>query len=231
MNTRPPAASLEKIVRMTSDNPFQPFRDAYFTLSVVNLGGLPADEGAEVAIAGRSNAGKSSAINALAQRRQLARTSKTPGRTQALNFFSLGDPDRSLVDLPGYGFSQVPWKLKQNWDRLIGGYLTRRRCLKGLVVVMDVRHPLTPLDRQLLEWFVPTQKPVHVLLTKADKLTRGAGALALVQARRELLRITPGATVQLFSALTHSGAEDAARRIMAIINSDLPPADPAAGVA
>ena len=168
---------------------------------------LPAHAGAEVAFAGRSNAGKSSAINALANRNRLAFVSKTPGRTQHINLFSLG-ADRYLVDLPGYGYAKVPRDMKRYWETLIAGYLQSRAQLRGLVVVMDARHPLTPLDVQLIEWFALRARPLHVLLTKADKLNRQQAATQLGKVT-EALRDIPQASAQLFSAPTRAGVEEA----------------------
>lgn len=168
---------------------------------------LPAGTGAEIAFAGRSNAGKSSAINALANRNRLAFVSKTPGRTQQINYFSLG-ADRYLVDLPGYGYAKVPRDMKREWEDLIGGYLQGREQLRGLVIMMDVRHPLTPLDVQLIEWLIPQGKPIHVLLTKADKLTRQQAAQQLRQVAKALQGV-PQSSVQLFSAVSRQGAEEA----------------------
>ena len=162
---------------------------------------------AEVAIAGRSNAGKSSAINALAGRNRLAFVSKSPGRTQLLNFFDLG-AGRFLVDLPGYGFAKVPRKIQADWKDMISDYLQTREMLKGLVVAMDVRRPLTPLDWQLLEWFEGTAKPVHILLTKADKLSRQQAEIQRRDTVRQLSASGDRVSVQLFSAVARSGIEE-----------------------
>jgi GTP-binding protein len=177
---------------------------AQFVMGVAEPGQFPADRGWEVAFAGRSNAGKSSAINALTGRHKLAFVSKTPGRTQQINYFAL-DGDRYIVDLPGYGFAKVPREVQDQWGRLLSAYLRNRAALRGLVVIMDVRHPLTPLDRQLLEWFAPTGKPVLVLLTKADKLTRQHAGTQL-QAVRKLLN---NCEVILFSSVAGTGVEEA----------------------
>ena len=147
------------------------FEGAHFSKAVHDPAELPADAGAEVAFAGRSNAGKSSAINALVNRKRLAFVSKMPGRTQTINFFSL-DSQRFLVDLPGYGYSTVPAKELRHWEKLISAYLQTRASLRGLILIMDVRHSFTTLDRTLLDWIAPLEKPAHVLLTKADKLGR-----------------------------------------------------------
>lgn len=163
------------------------------------------DSGVEVAVAGRSNAGKSSAINVIVNRRQFARTSKTPGRTQLVNFFDLRDGER-LVDLPGYGFAKVSAAIRQHWGRLLQSYFEERKSLQGLLLVVDVRRQLTAFDRQMLEFAASVDLPVHVLLTKADKLKRGQAATALLQVKKEL---GDTATVQLFSALKKHGVEEA----------------------
>jgi GTP-binding protein len=183
------------------------FRDIAFFTSAADEGGLPASS-VEVAIAGRSNAGKSSAINALAQRHRLAFVSKTPGRTQQINFFTMGE-GRFLVDLPGYGYAKVPRDLQREWERLISGYLQLRPQLRGLVVVMDVRHPMKDLDAQLLAWFATTGKPAHVLLTKSDKLGKQAATAQLRNTAERLKRDFAGVTVQLFSAPARVGLDEA----------------------
>lgn len=182
------------------------FKDIAFFTTVADLSELPPAV-AEVAFVGRSNAGKSSVINTLARRNRLAFVSKTPGRTQHLNFFSLG-AGRFLVDLPGYGYAEVPGAMKRYWQGLLADYLQTRTQLRGLVVVMDIRHPLTPLDVQLLEWFAPTDCPVLVLLTKADKLNRQQ-ATAQVRAVTAALASQPKVTVQMFSATARTGVEAA----------------------
>ena len=181
---------------------------ARYTASAHDLDALPPDVGAEVAFAGRSNAGKSSAINALAQQRRLAFVSKTPGRTQTINFFDCGG-DRRLVDLPGYGYAAVPQRERAHWGKLISAYLQGRASLRGLVVIVDARHPVTPLDRQLLGWHAPSGQPVLVLLTKADKLGRAEAAKSLKAAQELLPRLHPEATVQLFSAVAGTGLRQA----------------------
>ena len=163
------------------------------------------DEGLEVAFAGRSNAGKSSALNAITGRKSLARTSKTPGRTQLVNFFAL-DEGRRLVDLPGYGYAKVPEAVRRHWRALMEAYFVGRRSLAGLVLVMDCRHPLTDFDRQMLEWTTTNGCPVHILLTKADKLSRGAAASTLLKVRKQ---VGESATAQLFSATRKTGLEEA----------------------
>jgi GTP-binding protein len=184
------------------------YRRAQFILSANALSQLPPDQGAEVAFAGRSNGGKSSALNTLTDNGSLARTSKTPGRTQLINLFGL-DPERRLVDLPGYGYAQVPEAVKRHWQQLLEKYLETRRSLKGLVMIMDIRHPLTEYDRQMLGWCRDSAMPVHVLLTKADKLNRGPASSVLLQVRRTLDTDFPGTTVQLFSSSAKQGVEEA----------------------
>jgi GTP-binding protein len=178
-----------------------------FLTSANKLGQLPPDTGAEVAVAGRSNAGKSSAINAITQRKGLARTSKSPGATRLLNFFEL-DSGRRLVDLPGYGYAKVSGDMRAHWGTLLTGYFEGRKSLQGTIVVMDVRHPLTEHDRSMLELASSRGLPVHILLTKADKLGRGAGSNALQAVRRQLPR-GGSVTAQLFSALVGDGVQEA----------------------
>ncbi len=161
------------------------FTKAQFLLSAPSIKQCPEDTGREIAFAGRSNAGKSSAINTLTDNAKLARTSKTPGRTQLLNFFSLNE-DCRLVDLPGYGFAKVPKATKQAWDRNLAGYLQERQSLQGLVMLMDIRHPLQQYDWQMIRWASESEMPVHLLLTKADKLKRGPAKNTLLQVQREL---------------------------------------------
>ncbi len=181
------------------------FKKIQFFTTVNELRMLPRG-GWEVAFAGRSNAGKSSAINTLANQTRLAFTSKTPGRTQHINYFELGD-DRFIVDLPGYGYAEVPEAVRQHWENLLSRYLQTRANLIGLVVMMDARHPLKPLDVQMLNWFGVTGKPVHILLTKSDKLTRSEAAATLAQVKKSLSP-WPQASVQLFSSLKKTGKEE-----------------------
>lgn len=187
-------------------------RQTSFLTTVADLRQLPAGCDREVAFAGRSNAGKSSAINTLVGHTRLAFVSKTPGRTQHLNFFAVGD-GRCLVDLPGYGYAKAPEVVRNTFAALIGPYLQRRRQLAGLILIMDSRHPLTPLDRQLLDWFSPTGRPLHVLLSKADKLTRQAQAKTLREVGAALADLSPGCSVQLFSSLKKTGVEAASEVI------------------
>ena len=186
----------------------QPLRGATFALAAHELHQLPADTGAEVAFAGRSNAGKSSALNALCRQGALARVSKTPGRTQLINFFRLQN-GAVLVDLPGYGYAEVPEAVRRQWQHLLEDYLTRRPNLIGLVLIMDSRHPLTERDRAMIGWFAPSGRPIHVMLTKCDKLTRSAQGQTLAAVRKELALIGPQVTVQLFSSLKKTGVEEA----------------------
>jgi GTP-binding protein len=194
----------------TGDSALNPFyRRARFLISAATPAQAPEDLGLEVAFAGRSNAGKSSAINALCDQKALAKTGKTPGRTRLLNFFAL-DARRRLVDLPGYGYARVSDSVKHQWQTAMLDYLGQRRALRGLMLVMDIRHPLKAYDRQLLDWAAHCGLKVHILLTKADKLSRGAAANALQQTRRALSQGGyTGVSVQLFSALKRQGIEQA----------------------
>lgn len=185
-----------------------PFRQSSFLTSANALKQLPPDEGSEVAFAGRSNAGKSSALNTITDQRTLARTSKTPGRTQLINFFSVSESHR-LVDLPGYGYAKVPEAVKRHWQQVLADYLRTRRCLRGLVLMMDIRHPLKDFDRQMLDWCHHQQMPVHILLTKADKLSRSAAGATLQQVRKALKGDYPLASAQLFSSHDKQGVEEA----------------------
>jgi GTP-binding protein len=188
------------------------YRAVRFLNSVNEFEQLLPDVGREAAFAGRSNAGKSSALNLLTDQRQLARVSKTPGRTQMINFFEV-EPDRYLVDLPGYGYARVPEKIRRHWGALLERYLRERQALRGLLLLMDIRHPLTELDQRMLECCVARMLPAHILLTKADKLSRGAAQSALQQVRKALRTDYPQATIQLFSATTRQGVEEAHARL------------------
>jgi GTP-binding protein len=183
------------------------YPEVRFLTSANKLGQTPPDTGVEVAVAGRSNAGKSSAINAITQRKGLAKTSKSPGATRLLNFFELRT-GRRLVDLPGYGFAKVAGSMRAHWGTLLTGYFDKRESLRGTIVVMDVRHPMTDHDQAMLELAMTRQLPVHILLTKADKLGRGAAGNALQGVRRTLAR-DGLVTVQLFSALSGDGVQEA----------------------
>jgi GTP-binding protein len=186
-----------------------PLAQAAFALSVHDPRELPPPAAPEIAFAGRSNAGKSSAINTLAGRRRLAFVSKTPGRTQLINFFALG-AHAFLVDLPGYGYAGVPGEVREHWKHLVGTYIAERSSLAVVVVVMDARHPLTALDLTLLAWLRDAGRRAHVLLTKSDKLSRQAAQATLAKVRRELATLHPGTTVQLFSSLKREGVGEAA---------------------
>lgn len=221
---------------------------ARFFTTVNHLRDLPKLQVPEIAFAGRSNAGKSTAINILCNQKRLAFASKTPGRTQHINYFSLGgahvaqhrkDPTRVdeiralLVDLPGYGYAEVPGQAKAHWNELLGSYMQSREQLAALVLIMDARRPFTELDVQMLEWFAPTGRPVHCLLTKADKLTRNESVNALRQAHTVLASYVDASgqpfpfTVQLFSALKRIGLEEADRRILELLGLDAAKATPA----
>jgi GTP-binding protein len=195
---------------------------AEFVASAATIDQLPIAQQPEVAFAGRSNAGKSSAINTLTGRRSLAFVSKLPGRTRLLNLFHV-PAGLTLVDLPGYGYSKVPGEVREGWQPLLEQYLALRSALVGVVVVMDVRHPLTTLDRQLIEWLLAHRRPIHVLLTKSDKLSNGAARQTLAAVEQKLLAMTidgPGSpTAQLFSSASGLGifeVEDVLRRWTAL---------------
>lgn len=188
------------------------YRRAQYTGSATQLSQLPPDRGIEVAFAGRSNAGKSSAINTITQISGLARTSKTPGRTQMINFFTLDD-DRALVDLPGYGYAKVPEKTKLRWQATLGKYLETRQNLQGLMLMMDCRHPLKEFDLQMLQWAQAAELPVHILLTKADKLSKSAAGSTLQKVRNTLKKTESNATAQLFSSLNKNGRDEAIQKL------------------
>ncbi len=185
------------------------YSDATFTQSAPSIQQCPADAGAEVAFAGRSNAGKSSAINTLCKNHKLARTSKTPGRTQLLNFFAVTEEQR-LVDLPGYGFAKVPLAMKKKWEKHLSEYLAERDCLKGLLLMMDIRHPLQDFDTMMLNWAIEGEMPVHILLTKADKLKKGPAQSTLLKLRKHLEEAEADDLVsaQLFSSLKKTGIKE-----------------------
>lgn len=196
------------------DSQFNPFAHTQFLMSCAKLEQLPADALPELAFVGRSNAGKSSALNTLCQQKTLARVSRTPGRTQLINLFTLRGGAARLVDLPGYGYAAVPDAMRRDWGKLIGGYLQTRDSLRQLVVVMDSRHPLTELDEQMLDWASAAGRPCHVLLTKSDKLSRGVASATLLQVRRALAGRGATFTAQLFSSHSGIGAEEA-RQVLA----------------
>ncbi|MBS7662809.1 YihA family ribosome biogenesis GTP-binding protein [Pseudomonas lalucatii] len=194
---------------MQTKNPIMGLcQQASFLISAAKVDQCPDDLGYEVAFAGRSNAGKSSALNTLTHA-SLARTSKTPGRTQLLNFFRLDD-ERRLVDLPGYGYAKVPIPLKQHWQKHLEAYLGSRESLRGLILMMDIRHPLTEFDRLMLDWSGASRMPMHILLTKADKLAFGAAKNALLKVQQEIRKgWGEGVSIQLFSAPKRQGVEEA----------------------
>lgn len=197
------------------------WRSAAFVLSAARLPDLPRG-GREIAFAGRSNAGKSSAMNALTGQNALARTSKTPGRTQLINLFTLGDLGH-LTDLPGYGFAAAPKAVKVQWVELIERYFNNRDELVAVVLIVDIRRGLTDLDQQLLNWVGPRFLSVHVLLTKADKLSRNAAKQALFKIERELKQQNPLYTAQLFSATARQGVDEARERITALLRGEVAP--------
>ncbi|MGD2117969.1 MAG: ribosome biogenesis GTP-binding protein YihA/YsxC [Chromatiales bacterium] len=184
------------------------YRQAEFLKSAAKLSQSPPDSGFEVAFAGRSNAGKSSAINTLCDHNALARTSKTPGRTQLLNFFRIDD-ERRIVDLPGYGFAKVAESIKRQWQGTLADYLEHRQCLHGLFLMMDCRHPLKENDQQMLEWAAQIGLPVHILLTKADKLKKGPASSSLLKVKKHIKSISPQFSAQLFSSLKKQGIDQA----------------------
>lgn len=184
-----------------------PYQKAYFLLSVANIEQLPPDVGLEVAIVGRSNAGKSSILNRITHNKNLARVSKTPGRTQHINMFVV-DAERRIADLPGYGFAKVPLAAKQRWQKLVDTYIRNRESLRGLLLVMDIRHPLKELDLQLLTFCEHADLPVHVLLNKSDKLSKAAVKKTLQEVQAILTRYHNSVTLQTFSALQGSGTKE-----------------------
>jgi GTP-binding protein len=203
-------------------------RNIEFVTTVAQLGLLPSAHGTEVAFAGRSNAGKSSAINALAQRNRMAFVSKTPGRTQHINFFSVGS-ERYLVDLPGYGYAAVPVAARAHWHDLVGGYLQTRSCLRGVILIMDIRHPLTELDQQLIAWLRPTGVPIHILLSKSDKLGSQKANATLREVVAVMTRDYPGCTAQLFSSTRKIGIAQAATKIQRWLSAGLNKKPPVKG--
>jgi len=219
-----------------------PLQGAQFMLAAHRISQLPADQGAEVAFAGRSNAGKSSALNALTGHKGLARTSKTPGRTQQMVAFSLppyrdvpvsraqdaqerppaatageSAPDLRLIDLPGYGYAKVPLEMREHWKLEIDAYLHQRRSLRGLVLIVDIRHPLKEFDRMMLEFCFATQLPCHLLLTKADKLSRGQATQALAALRKQFAAEGLHATAQIFSSSAGTGVDEARQAVVTLL--------------
>ena len=205
------------------DIPLIKFQSADFTTSAPSLKQCPEDSGCEVAFAGRSNAGKSSAINTLTRNKSLARTSKTPGRTQMINYFTLAEGKR-LVDLPGYGYAKVPIAMKAQWDRHLAEYLQQRKSLGGLILLMDIRHPLQDYDRQMLNWAAQAGLPVHILLTKSDKLKRGPAQSTLLKVDSFLREMDPGVTlltVQTFSSLKKQGLPELEAQLNRWLSDDV----------
>jgi GTP-binding protein len=194
--------------------PLPLFKQITFLLSVATLEQLPPDFGSEVAFVGRSNAGKSSAINAITGFKGLAKVSKTPGRTQCINLFTLSEQTR-LADLPGYGYAAVPPAVKQRWQYTLSQYLLTRQCLKGLILVMDIRHPCKIGDEQLLGFAIKANLPTHILLTKADKLSRNLASQTLKQLQTQLLTLSPILSAQLFSATQGTGIDEASLKVQA----------------
>jgi len=192
------------------------YPQARFLTSAHNPSQFVADEGVEVAFAGRSNAGKSSAINALVNRRNFAKTSKTPGRTQLINFFGLRDGQR-LVDLPGYGYARVAASKQEHWRALMQEYFATRASLAGIFVMVDIRRELTDFDWMMVDWGLQIGSPVHILLTKADKLKRGPAKATLLKVRKEL---GDQATVQLFSSLKKDGVEEACQALDRMLSAE-----------
>ena len=216
----------QKAPSLMTDNTAQKldFSATHFTQSAETLQQCPPDTADEVAFVGRSNAGKSSAINTLTSQPKLARTSKTPGRTQLLNFFAVAD-NKYLVDLPGFGFAKVPPKVKAKWEKHLESYLRERQSLRGLVLLMDCRHPLKDFDMQMITWCAQAAMPVHILLTKSDKLKSGARKKVLLETRRDLSEYGDLVSIQLFSALKGDGAGELKGRLQTWLCS---PPDPEA---
>jgi GTP-binding protein len=190
------------------------YRQAQFLTSASKVSQCPIDQGWEVAFAGRSNAGKSSAINSLTDNKKLARTSRTPGRTQLINFFALTETQR-LVDLPGYGYAKVPMAVKNAWNKQLENYLRQRESLRGMILLMDSRHPMQPFDEQMIGWALQAHMPVHILLTKSDKLKKGPAKSTLLKLREQLSEHKELVSMQLFSALKHTGHQD----LIAVLNT------------
>ena len=190
---------------------------ASFSISAAQFKQCPSDDGKEIAFAGRSNAGKSSAINTLCKQKQLAKASKTPGRTQLINFFELPLANHNtgfrLVDLPGYGYAKVPQEVKKKWQKELNLYLANRNSLTAVILMMDIRHPMTEFDTLLLNWAKEFEMPVHILLTKADKLKSGAANTALMKVANELIKMEGEFSIQLFSSTKRQGLEDAYQMI------------------
>lgn len=187
---------------MKATNPYQ---QATFLKSAALVKQLPEDSGIEIAFAGRSNAGKSSALNVLTGQKRLARTSKTPGRTQLINLFTLQDDHHRLVDLPGYGYAKVALQLKHDWQKNLAHYLEMRQSLKGLVLLMDIRHPLKDTDEMMINWAIERELPLHILLTKSDKVSRGEAQSTLLRLRKQYELLAHQISIQTFSSLKKEG--------------------------
>lgn len=185
-----------------------PYQQATFLKSAAKVSQLPDDTGIEIAFAGRSNAGKSSALNCLTGIRQLARTSKTPGRTQLINLFTLEDEHHRLIDLPGYGYAKVALQIKRDWQQNLAHYLDVRQSLKGLILLMDIRHPLKELDQMMIGWATNRDLPVHILLTKSDKVSRGQAQSTVLQVRKHYELLKDLISIQPFSSLKKQGVDE-----------------------
>lgn len=196
------------------------YRNARFLSSATTRNTLPPEQGLEVAFAGRSNSGKSSTLNCLCEQKALARVSKTPGRTQLINFFVLPDGN-ALVDLPGYGYAKVPERVKIEWQKFIESYMTERTTLVGLVIIMDIRHPMRDHDHIMLEWAESRQLPVHILLNKSDKLKRGAMTKALQETKQALKEYDLPVSVQTYSSLKKLGVNDLSRQLDTWFSGDV----------
>lgn len=196
------------------------YRKTHFITSAPDIRHLPQDSGVEIAFAGRSNAGKSSALNRITEQKSLARTSKTPGRTQLINMFEV-ESGCNLIDLPGYGFAQVPLEMKIKWQKSLGEYLQKRECLAGLVVLMDIRHPLKDIDQQMIYWGVESGLPVLVLLTKADKLKSGARKAQVLKVRKDLADVAGDVQVEAFSSLKGIGVDQVRHKLDAWFGPEL----------
>jgi GTP-binding protein len=194
-----------------------PFKDIKFLTSVADLGTLPSDLGSEVAFAGSSNSGKSSAINAIVARNGLAKTSKTPGRTQLINFFEIKE-NFYLVDLPGYGYAKVPEKIKRQWHKLLNDYFVTRKSLCGIILTTDIRHALRPFDWQMIEFAIHQGIPTHILLTKSDKLKRGAQQNILLKITKDLSSYEDLISLQLFSSVSLDGVDAAREKISKLLS-------------
>ena len=212
---------VDSVVEEYANSSLNWLRRAEFLMSAPKLNLCVEDTGYEVAFAGRSNAGKSSAINALTNQKQLARASKRPGRTQMINFFSLGNPDQRLVDLPGYGYAAVPESMKIVWQKELENYLIHRQSLQGLVLLMDIRHPLQHFDVMMLEWAYSRHLFVHVLLTKSDKLNRGPASKVLLDVQQQLREMKLNFLIQLFSSMNKQGLEELASVMAGRLNYTL----------